>query len=53
TRELVEAVRDAIEGHREAWEVGVLHRDVSTGNILISERPEERLRGFLHDFDYS
>ncbi|TBU56634.1 hypothetical protein BD310DRAFT_854586 [Dichomitus squalens] len=53
TRELVEATRDAIEGHREAWEVGVLHRDVSTGNILISERAEERFRGFLHDFDYS
>ncbi|TBU27779.1 hypothetical protein BD311DRAFT_865880 [Dichomitus squalens] len=53
TRELVEAVRDAIEGHREAWDVGVLHRDVSTGNVLIAERPEERLRGFLHDFDYS
>lgn len=23
------------------------------GNVLISERPENRLRGFLHDFDYS
>ncbi|TBU46962.1 hypothetical protein BD309DRAFT_857048 [Dichomitus squalens] len=53
TRELVGAVRDAIEGHRQAWEVGVLHRDVSAGNVLISEQPADRLRGFLHDFDYS
>ena len=43
----------SVSGHRQAWEVGVLHRDVSAGNILISERPEKRLRGFLHDFDYS
>ena len=23
------------------------------GNVLISEHPQERLHGFLHDFDYS
>ena len=40
-------------GHQQAWEVGILHRDVSVGNVLIAEYPEERMHGFLHDFDYS
>ncbi|KAH9849646.1 hypothetical protein C2E23DRAFT_356433 [Lenzites betulinus] len=56
TRELVEAVRDAVLGHRRAWEdAQVLHRDVSLGNILITDEPmdEPNSVGFLHDFDYS
>ncbi|KAI0636323.1 hypothetical protein C8Q77DRAFT_1052469 [Trametes polyzona] len=58
TRELVEAVRDAIIGHRQAWETaGVLHRDVSLGNILILDNNNDvdakPFVGFLHDFDYS
>ena len=33
---------------------GVLHRDVSVGNILIVDRPEpDSFRGFIHDFDCS
>ncbi|KAI9069513.1 hypothetical protein FKP32DRAFT_1753775 [Trametes sanguinea] len=55
SREMVAAMRDAIEGHRIAWEKAkVLHRDVSLGNILIADDPSEGShRGFLHDFDYS
>ena len=33
--------------------VGVLHKDISVGNILLSEHPKTSLRGFLLDFDYS
>ncbi|KAJ7105423.1 hypothetical protein C8R43DRAFT_1243997 [Mycena crocata] len=50
TLSLVQAIRDAINGHRVAYEAGVLHRDVSVGNILLDEHD---LLGFLHDFDYS
>lgn len=34
---------------------GVLHRDVSSGNILIVEEPQEHptSKGFLSDYDYS
>ena len=34
---------------------GVLHRDVSVGNILIVDRPDASVKfcGFLHDFDCS
>ncbi|KAL7279513.1 hypothetical protein ACG7TL_007356 [Trametes sanguinea] len=55
SREMVAAMRDAIEGHRIAWErAKVLHRDVSLGNILIADdAPEGCHRGFLHDWDYS
>ncbi|KAI0750140.1 hypothetical protein C8Q80DRAFT_674703 [Daedaleopsis nitida] len=56
TKQVVMALRDAIIGHRLAWEKGgVLHRDVSLGNILIIDANggEHDFVGFLHDFDYS
>ncbi|KAH9896021.1 hypothetical protein C8Q73DRAFT_462505 [Cubamyces lactineus] len=56
TRELVAAIRDAIKGHRLAMERGgILHRDVSSGNILIVDRPPptHQCAGILHDYDYS
>ena len=42
-------------GHQQAWErAGILHRDVSIGNILIVDKPREgSFMGFIHDFDYS
>ena len=33
--------------------VGVLHKDISVGNVLLSEHPTNGLRGFILDFDYS
>ncbi|KAI0750183.1 hypothetical protein C8Q80DRAFT_1120214 [Daedaleopsis nitida] len=46
--------RDAIEGHQHAWEVGILHSDVSLGNILDDEGMSHMYRvDSLHDFDYS
>ena len=40
--------------HSDAFEQGVLHRDISVGNILIVEEPEDgSFVGFIHDFDYS
>ncbi|KAI0353660.1 hypothetical protein OH77DRAFT_575578 [Trametes cingulata] len=55
TRELIQAIRDAIVGHRQAREKAhVLHRDVSVGNILIVDEPSQKgFCGFLHDYDYS
>ncbi|KAF7321939.1 Facilitated glucose transporter [Mycena kentingensis (nom. inval.)] len=48
-REVVSALRDAIFGHKVAYEAGVMQRDVSPGNIL--RRLDKT--GFLHDFDVS
>ncbi|KAH8977382.1 hypothetical protein EDB86DRAFT_3165665 [Lactarius hatsudake] len=50
TRELCEVIRDAIVAHTGAYErVGILHRDVSAGNILITENGS----GILIDWDLS
>ncbi|KAH9856224.1 hypothetical protein C2E23DRAFT_508147 [Lenzites betulinus] len=60
TKELVMAIYDAIRAHQTLTErCGILHRDVSSGNILIVEhQPDERMEsapcnGILHDFDHS
>ncbi|KAI0050113.1 hypothetical protein FA95DRAFT_685061 [Auriscalpium vulgare] len=48
TKQLCTAISDALTAHTEAYEKShVLHRDVSTGNILIDEDG----RGFLIDWD--
>ncbi len=32
----------------------MLHRDVSLGNILVTDKPlDDSYAGFIHDFDYS
>ncbi|KAH9000867.1 hypothetical protein EDB86DRAFT_3101166 [Lactarius hatsudake] len=50
TRELCKVIRDAITAHTEAYErVGILHRDVSAGNILITDNGS----GILIDWDLS
>ncbi|PCH38927.1 hypothetical protein WOLCODRAFT_158462 [Wolfiporia cocos MD-104 SS10] len=53
TKELVEAIRDAIKGHLLAFLAGVLHRDVSDGNVMIIRDLLKEYKGFLDDFDYS
>ncbi|KAI0057012.1 hypothetical protein BV25DRAFT_1920545 [Artomyces pyxidatus] len=47
--QLISAVWDAIEGHKDAYEAGILHRDISVGNILIG--PDGR--GLLIDWDFA
>lgn len=39
-------------GHQLAYKAGVLHRDVSPGNVMISEETKA-FKGFILDFDYS
>jgi hypothetical protein len=40
-----------IVGHRFAFASGVLHRDISSGNVLFTNQLD--CNGFLHDLDYS
>ncbi|EPT03318.1 hypothetical protein FOMPIDRAFT_1116313, partial [Fomitopsis schrenkii] len=53
TKELATAFRDAIEGHRQAYEKGIVHRDISEGNVMICRDPGSPFKGFIHDFDFS
>ncbi|KAI0729233.1 hypothetical protein C8Q72DRAFT_993433 [Fomitopsis betulina] len=57
TRELVQVIRDAIIGHRQAYRAGIIHRDISNNNVLIYDgsaftRKLRAFIGFLIDFDY-
>ena len=40
-------------GHRLAYEKGVIHRDVSEGNVMICRDPGSPFKGFIHDFAFS
>ncbi|KZV71162.1 hypothetical protein PENSPDRAFT_650916 [Peniophora sp. CONT] len=51
--ELLGAFRDAIAGHRALHDKGVLHRDISIGNILITPHRKVGCRGMLIDLDYA
>ncbi|TFY57946.1 hypothetical protein EVJ58_g6716 [Rhodofomes roseus] len=53
TQELVIALCDAIEGHKRAYEAGILHKDVSEGNVMIIRHTDGTSGGFLQDFDYA
>ncbi|KAA8902846.1 hypothetical protein FN846DRAFT_920128 [Sphaerosporella brunnea] len=50
--ELLEAMRDAIRGHRTLYNTHrILHRDVSLFNILIDDDPSRAGKGLLIDLD--
>ncbi|TFY81200.1 hypothetical protein EWM64_g2812 [Hericium alpestre] len=50
--ELLTALRDAIAGHQWLYERGILHRDISIGNILITGLKDSD-QGILIDLDYA
>ncbi|EPT02491.1 hypothetical protein FOMPIDRAFT_82542 [Fomitopsis schrenkii] len=47
------ALRDAIEGHRQAYQLGLIHRDISVGNVMMEIKADETVGGFIHDLDYA
>ncbi|KAF8663691.1 hypothetical protein AX16_000866 [Volvariella volvacea WC 439] len=50
--EILETIRDAVQGHQNAWNNKVLHRDVNKDNILRGRLgAKEGYRGILSDFD--
>ncbi|EPS97252.1 hypothetical protein FOMPIDRAFT_87163 [Fomitopsis schrenkii] len=51
TKEMVTAIRDAIIGHMLAFEAGMIHRDLSEGNVMIHDGG--MFTGFLLDLDYA
>ncbi|KAF4584862.1 hypothetical protein EYR40_001682 [Pleurotus pulmonarius] len=53
--ELLKAFRAAIVGHQRLVAYGILHRDISAGNIMISadDNPAEGEEGFLMDLEFA
>ncbi|PPR02173.1 hypothetical protein CVT24_011361 [Panaeolus cyanescens] len=50
--QFLQAFRDAIAGHQNIWREGILHRDISEGNILLGEEGAgEGFRGVIIDLD--
>ncbi|KAF8530000.1 hypothetical protein JB92DRAFT_557978 [Gautieria morchelliformis] len=53
-RDLLLAFHDAVLAHQQLYEVaGILHRDISIGNILINPGGVKGNRGILIDFDHA
>ncbi|KAJ7717059.1 hypothetical protein DFH07DRAFT_346847 [Mycena maculata] len=50
SKSLVKGLQTAVEHHLIAYEAGVIHRDISEGNILFDE---VTLEAFLVDWDYA
>jgi serine/threonine protein kinase len=44
----IESTADLILGHESLLDAGILHRDISTGNIMLTEQEDD---GFLIDMD--
>ena len=44
----IESIADLILGHESSLDAGILHRDVSSGNIMLTENEND---GFLIDYD--
>ena len=40
-------------GHRQAYLSGVIHRDISRGNVMMERKADGTISGFIHDFDHS
>ncbi|KAF8574728.1 hypothetical protein K439DRAFT_1624113 [Ramaria rubella] len=52
--ELVTAFHDCVIAHRELYfKAGIIHRDISLGNLLINREGREGNRGILIDFDHA
>ncbi|KAJ7601576.1 hypothetical protein DFH06DRAFT_1117110 [Mycena polygramma] len=50
SKALILALEAAVKHHQIAYEAGVMHRDVSEGNVMFDE---ETMKGFLVDWDYA
>ncbi|KAH7903117.1 hypothetical protein BJ138DRAFT_1120710 [Hygrophoropsis aurantiaca] len=37
--------------HRSLWQIGIHHRDVSSGNLMYYKNPQGDLKGVLNDYD--
>ncbi|KAF8072218.1 hypothetical protein FPV67DRAFT_1667650 [Lyophyllum atratum] len=51
--ELLTGFRDALKAHKNLCDQGILHRDISAGNVLLTANPNASLRGFITDLEFA
>ncbi|KAF8804942.1 hypothetical protein BYT27DRAFT_7142933 [Phlegmacium glaucopus] len=51
--DLLSGFRDAIQAHKSLCDQGILHRDISAGNLMLIEAQDTELRGFITDLDFA
>ncbi|KAI0641619.1 hypothetical protein C8Q79DRAFT_1077266 [Trametes meyenii] len=50
--QLIDGLLSAVEAHKFLWDQKILHHDISAGNVLLSDHPEELgAAGFITDLD--
>ncbi|GLB41537.1 hypothetical protein LshimejAT787_1001370 [Lyophyllum shimeji] len=52
-RDLLTGFRDALQAHKDLCNQGILHRDISAGNVLLTANPNASLRGFITDLEFA
>ncbi|KAF8971209.1 hypothetical protein BDZ97DRAFT_1346930 [Flammula alnicola] len=52
-RDLLTGFRDALQAHKAVCAQGILHRDISAGNVLLTEAQNAPLRGFISDLEFA
>ncbi|EIW54488.1 uncharacterized protein TRAVEDRAFT_132862, partial [Trametes versicolor FP-101664 SS1] len=51
--QLLFALFCCLKAHKAAYQLGIIHRDISVGNILLIQRPDGLWRGMLNDWELS
>ncbi|KAF8804950.1 hypothetical protein BYT27DRAFT_7169707 [Phlegmacium glaucopus] len=51
--DLLSGFRDAILAHKSLCDQGILHRDISAGNVMLIEAQNTELRGFITDLEFA
>ncbi|KAI0365601.1 hypothetical protein BV20DRAFT_1115799 [Pilatotrama ljubarskyi] len=51
--ELVTALYCCVKAHQQAYAKGIIHRDISAGNILLYRRADGKWQGLLNDWELS
>ncbi|KAF8971192.1 hypothetical protein BDZ97DRAFT_1914201 [Flammula alnicola] len=52
-RDLLTGFRDALQAHKALCAQGILHRDISAGNVLLTKTENPTLRGFITDLEFA
>lgn len=51
--DLLTGFRNALQAHKDLYDQGILHRDISAGNVLLTANQSSPLRGFITDLEFA